>query len=96
MCEICGDCSFFAVNPYNSKVGACMDSANDGFYSQVKADQPKCSACSNPSHILNSFERKLRCPVCGRYVEVGDFIMRFDGSPSICMECRRDLKCTKK
>lgn len=94
--KYCEDCKYFAPNPYNPKLGACMDSADGGYYTQVKSYQPACASAFGKSIVDAEMEQLRFCPFCRKTKEVGDFTYdkrSEDGYSIICADCQEAVKC---
>lgn len=83
--RVCKNCQLFAQNPFNPKVGACMNSAQSWGYVQVRADQPFCDRAWFDEE--DPFHRAAMCPRCHTWYEVGDFKADKHGDPMVCPEC---------
>lgn len=84
----CSECEYFSPNPYNGRVGACMDSAHDGVYEQVKAEMPACLVGLG----IRPTVRRRFCPSCNTWLDEDEFVYdknSADKLSRLCHSCKR-------
>lgn len=91
----CARCDYFARNPYFPMTGACMDSAHDGVYEQVRADRPACSVGLGLISGEQPIPSKKFCQGCGFWLDEDEFVYdrtSSDGLSRYCYVCSNTRK----
>lgn len=84
----CSQCKYFSPNPYNKKVGACMDSAHRDVYDQVKGDW---RACSTGMGLVTGKKRRF-CPGCNSWMNEDEFVYDRTAKDNLSKLCHRCFK----
>ena len=89
--KLCRNCKLFKYNPYNRKVGVCLDSAHDGVYEQVSADQYACEVGLRPTIVSAEDPQRKRCFGCNEVMSV-DWFSHDPTTPDklsdLCYKCK--------